>query len=409
MIMSDSSSRSFRSRLIVTAFCLVAVLIVQSLPVPFLQTQFASEANPLAGLTIGILGLMPYISSHLIFMVFALLIPPLRSRLFNQDYHYLFFRRTIQLLTCIIIFIQSYTLVSVLCRQDLVMSQSALVFTALVLVFTAGAGVYLICGYIISYYGIGQGISLIFCMAIVKRISSTAKLCAGLDVAPARATVVYLIIVATVILFSIFILGLRRVYNSSSLPLSLPALMPVTWYTILATLVVIGLHQHFLPTSILSLGVFLAVALTVNFVYVRHILNHTSSPAGSSVPVTDPRLWSWVFVWAAVVLLFQTGHFFYSTHTPMSIALKGLQQVMQLFILTVTAVNYYRWWQHREWKPVYIHADPAYAYAYAQNLRANGMEPCVIGREGWGTAYGLFVGPLAERFVLLKPETSTPE
>jgi preprotein translocase subunit SecY len=183
--------KDLRNRILFVLSLLVVFRLMAIIPVPgvdVLKLKSFFEGNQLFGLlnifsggalsnlSIVMLGVGPYITASIIMQLLTMLIPALKElyheegeigrQKFNQYTRYL----TVPLAA-----LQGYSLLVLLRNQQIIVSQSYLVFLSSVFVVTAGSMFLMWLGELISEKNVGNGISLLIFAGIISRIPVDLK------------------------------------------------------------------------------------------------------------------------------------------------------------------------------------------------------------------------------------------
>lgn len=183
--------KDLRNRIIFVLSLLVVFRLLATIPVPgvdVLRLKSFFEGNQLFGLlnifsggalsnlSIVMLGVGPYITASIIMQLLTMIIPALKEiyqeegeigrQKFNQYTRYL----TIPLAA-----LQGYGLLVLLRNQQIIVTQSSLVFFSSIFVVTAGSMFLMWLGELITEKNIGNGISLLIFAGIVSRLPIDLK------------------------------------------------------------------------------------------------------------------------------------------------------------------------------------------------------------------------------------------
>ena len=183
--------RDLRNRILFVLSLLVVFRLLATIPVPgvdVLRLKSFFEGNQLFGLlnifsggalsnlSIVMLGVGPYITASIIMQLLTMIIPALKEiyqeegeigrQKFNQYTRYL----TIPLAA-----LQGYGLLVLLRNQEIIITQSSLVFFSSIFVVTAGSVFLMWLGELITEKNIGNGISLLIFAGIVANLPIDLK------------------------------------------------------------------------------------------------------------------------------------------------------------------------------------------------------------------------------------------
>lgn len=188
----DLFKNDFYRALFVTLFLIIIFRLCSKISIPFINKQALSEYMKMASMfdpsgssatfySIVLLGIMPYVSAFLIVELLSLIVPPLKKlRTGNFDG-----RRKLKIfavvLTMPVSIIQSISIVNALKAMELPNSTKILLLgnshEYLLLIATMVGGVYFVyfLSELISKYGIGHGISLMFLSGIFVEFGGSIK------------------------------------------------------------------------------------------------------------------------------------------------------------------------------------------------------------------------------------------
>jgi preprotein translocase subunit SecY len=396
-ILQDSS---LVSRLLVTFACLLAVLLLMNIPLPYIDIELAQKVR-LDIISVGCLGLKPFLAANMLLWVITLIMPSWRRRLNGHAYDAQFFTGITYGITFLVALLMGFDYASHI--YDFLEPATPLSFFVVIILTIAGTFCYLGFSHVISRRGIGQGVSLIICAFAIRTILETTRMLISSSVVSTLTSLLYFLVVIGFIILLIVAAHARRPVNGVNVPLAVTGFFPVH---IAAIACVLFTRLPPVPVLILlQVSVALAVFFIVNLLYLRHITRSIDQAAPGD-PETQPVLcWEWALLWTVIVYMLAYGYRLFAVTESGGAYLMAqtLRAVPNLFVMVLTFITYYRYWQYRTWKPVYIHSDPAKIYACAAERMHAGRETVVMAREGWGEAYGLFAGPMAERVVLEKP------
>jgi preprotein translocase subunit SecY len=390
------------SRLLVTFACLLAVLLLMNIPLPYVDLELADTVG-LDVFSVGCLGLKPFLVANLILWVLTLIMPSWRRKLRDRTYDAQFFTGITYGITFLVALLMGFNYAERV--YDFLEPATPLSFFIIIVLTIAGTFCYLGFSHVISRRGIGQGISLIICTFTIRSILETARILVASTAVSILTSLLYFLVVTGFIILLIVAAHARRPVNGVNIPLAITGFFPVH---VAAVACVPFLWIPLVPVMLLlQIGISLAVFFIANLLYLRHI-TRTVDRAVPGDPETQPVLcWEWALLWTVIVYMLANGYRLFVATGPGGAYLVAqiLAAVPNLYVMVITFITYYRYWQYRTWNPVYIHSDPAKIYACTAERQHAGRETVIMAREGWGEAFGLFAGPLAERVVLEKPGT----
>ncbi len=130
----------------------------------------------LDNISIMMLGVGPYITASIIMQLLTMIFPALKE-MYQEDGEAgrRKFNQYSRLITVPLAFLQSYALLSLLIREQIVQPLGAFELFVNVLVVTAGSMLLMWIGELVSEYGIGNGVSLIIFAGIVASIPTTIQ------------------------------------------------------------------------------------------------------------------------------------------------------------------------------------------------------------------------------------------
>lgn len=402
----DLQDSSLVSRLLVTFACLLAVLLLMNIPLPYVDLAFAQRIKP-AYISVGCLGLKPFLAANLFLWIITLIMPSWRRKLYDRTYDAQFFTGIAYAIAFLVAVLMGFTYAINI--YDFLEPATPVAFFVIIVLTTAGTFCFLGFSHVISRKGIGQGISLIICTFAIRHILETARILVASPAISALTSLLYFLVVTGFIILLIVAAHARRPVNGVNVPLAVTGFFPVH----IAAVACIPFIKFpvFPVVTMLQISVTLAVFFIVNLLYLRHITRGVDLAVPGD-PETQPVLcWEWALLWTVIVYMLANGYRLFAAAESGGAYLvaQTLAAVPNLFVMVLTFITYYRYWQYRTWEPVYIHSDPAKIYACTAERQHAGRETVVMSREGWGEAYGLFAGPLAERVVLEKPDECEQE
>ena len=350
----------------------------------------------------GFIGLKPFIAANLLLWIITLIMPSWRRRLRARSYDSQFFTGIVYGITFIVALLLGF----IFARNYYAFMVPATPLTFFIIIILTIGGTFFNLGiaHIITRHGIGQGVSLIICTFAIQHIIDTIRILFTSSEISAFIGLLYFLVVTGFIILLILVAQGRRPVSGVNIPLSVTGFFPVH----IAAVVCIPLFL--LPLSpvriLVQVCLALAVFFVVNQLYLRHITRSVDRVIPDGTETQPVLCWEWALLWTVIVFMLANGYLLFTTieQSGTYLVVQTLKSIPTLFVLVLTFMNYYRYWQYRTWKHVYLHSDPAQIYACAAEIQHEGSESVVLDREGWGAAYGLFVGPMAERTVLEKPE-----
>lgn len=168
---------------ILAIFCVCRLLA--QIPVPlidaarlssiFAASQFLSILNVFSGGTLSrfsivALGVGPYISASIVLQIGGIIIPQIKELQKDGERGRAKLNQYTRLLALPLAIIQSVSIIALLRANQLLLSDSFAVWTAMALILTAGSFLTVWFGELISQYGIGNGVSMIMTLGIVSQL-----------------------------------------------------------------------------------------------------------------------------------------------------------------------------------------------------------------------------------------------
>jgi len=183
--------KDLRQKILFVLFILVVFRIVANIPVPGIDierlSQFFSNnqlfgllniftGGAMSNLSISMLGLGPYITATIIMQLLTMIFPSLEA-IYKEEGEAgrQKFNQYGRMLTVPLAVLQSYGMLTLLSRQGILDSLSALQWITSITVITAGAGFLMWLGEMISEKGIGNGVSLLIFAGIISSVPMSIR------------------------------------------------------------------------------------------------------------------------------------------------------------------------------------------------------------------------------------------
>ncbi|MFC1711320.1 preprotein translocase subunit SecY [Patescibacteria group bacterium] len=174
-----------RKKLLFTIFILIVYRFAAHLPIPgvdlealktlFQRNQFLGlidifSGGTLANFSIIAMGLNPYINASIVLQLLTMVIPKLEELSKEGEMGREKINQYTRILTIPLAAFQSFGLIAILKRQDIIGQLQPLSLITIILTMTAGCLLLMWFGELISQYGIGNGISVLIFAGIVGRM-----------------------------------------------------------------------------------------------------------------------------------------------------------------------------------------------------------------------------------------------
>lgn len=184
------ANRELRRKLIFTALIFLVFRLLAHIPVPgvdlarlgqlFAGNQFLSLLNVFAGGTLSrfsivAVGINPYITASIVVQLAGMVLPSIKELQKEGESGRAKLNQYTRLLTVPFAIAQSISIIALLNSQNLLVTQSVLVISAMVLSIVAGAMIMLWLGELVTEYGLGNGISMVLFAGIVSQLPITAS------------------------------------------------------------------------------------------------------------------------------------------------------------------------------------------------------------------------------------------
>ncbi|MBU1289899.1 preprotein translocase subunit SecY [Patescibacteria group bacterium] len=183
--------KDLRQKILFVLFILVVFRIVANIPVPGIDierlSQFFSNnqlfgllniftGGAMSNLSISMLGLGPYITATIIMQLLTMIFPSLEA-IYKEEGEAgrQKFNQYGRMLTVPLAVLQSYGMLTLLSRQGILDSLSALQWITSITVITAGAVFLMWLGEMISEKGIGNGVSLLIFAGIISSVPMSIR------------------------------------------------------------------------------------------------------------------------------------------------------------------------------------------------------------------------------------------
>ncbi len=208
-----------RNKVLFILALLVIFRLVSNIPIPAIdssklkdflaQNQFFGlistfTGGSLSALSIGMLGLGPYITSSIIMQLLTMIFPSL-----EQMYKYegeagrMRFNQYSRFLTVPLAILQGYGFLVLLSRQNVISNLSLMDWVATLIVVTAGSVFFMWLGELISEKNLGNGASLLILAGIVARFPNSIKQAAFSYTSNDIFTYIGLIVVALIVIVGV--------------------------------------------------------------------------------------------------------------------------------------------------------------------------------------------------------------
>ncbi len=204
-----------RKKLFLTMAIFAIYRFASHIPVPginlealkniFNSSQFLSlldifSGGTLANFSVMALGLNPYINASIIMQMLTMAIPSMEALTKEGEYGREKIDRYTRLLTIPLCFVQAFTIIMFLGKQNLTTTNDPLRLVAIVFTLSAGTMFLIWLGDLLTQYGLGNGISLIIFAGIVGRLPVTfAQTATSLDQSQLTNTLVFVAMAIAVI------------------------------------------------------------------------------------------------------------------------------------------------------------------------------------------------------------------
>ena len=408
-------NKNLFQRIAITILCLLGTTALTFIPLPFINFD-RFQGLGTSSVSVGYLGIMPYIYSYIFLWIATMIIPSWKRRWQAENGENIFFHYALMLFVMIFSMLQAIQFSTSLIRSGMIESGFMSVIVSIILV--AGVFMFIALAGIINRRGIGQGFSLIICMGFLRKIYYA--LIEGNNIKDVLRSVELTVVLLVVLIgFIIWITKIKWQVDSGNkkinLPFSIVGLFPsqVFGLSILIILFLqiinpewVNVFIRFFNRLYILLPFYFILCLIVSFFYLRRIIKKVSKPTEI---ISSKSVWKWTIFWTFAYFLISQNYYLLLLIVKNKQFLNLSISSSQLYIFIFTIITFMQQWRHRNWKPVFSHSDPAMVYAKAAELQQEDKEVCVVPTEGLGAAYGFIVGNLAERYVMIKDEKTKIE